>query len=142
MFEPLASEFQNAGKGYIVASVGEAAGDVPYTAFFASKSYIEDNEDKITSFVKALKKAYDYMNNHTNLEVANAVSKQFPSTSVESLAKAISQYKAIGAWNYNLQPTEQSYNKLQDILANSGELTSRVDFNKIVNLAFAQEVFK
>ena len=82
------------------------------------------------------------MNNHTNLEVANAVSKQFPSTSVESLAKAISQYKAIGAWNYNLQPTEQSYNKLQDILANSGELTSRVDFNKIVNLAFAQEVFK
>lgn len=35
MFEPTASEYVALGKGYIVASVGEASGEVPYTAFSA-----------------------------------------------------------------------------------------------------------
>lgn len=38
MFEPAASSVEAEGKGYIVASVGEAAGEIPYTAYFAKKA--------------------------------------------------------------------------------------------------------
>ena len=141
MFEPTASEYQNSGKGYIVASVGEAAGDVPYTAFFASKSFIKNNQNKLKGFIKGLKQAYEYMNSHTNSEIAEVIKGQFPSTDVTSLAKSISQYKSIGAWNYNLQPTEASYTRLQDILENSKELTKRVEFSQIVDCKLAQEIF-
>lgn len=37
LFEPTASMTQKQGKGYMVASVGEAAGEIPYTAYFAKK---------------------------------------------------------------------------------------------------------
>ena len=39
LFEPTASMTEEQGKGYIVASVGEAAGEIPYTAYFAKKLY-------------------------------------------------------------------------------------------------------
>ena len=35
LFEPTASMTEDEGKGYVVASVGEAAGEVPYTAYCA-----------------------------------------------------------------------------------------------------------
>ena len=37
MFEPTASSVEAEGKGYIVAAVGEEAGEMPYTAYFAKK---------------------------------------------------------------------------------------------------------
>ena len=47
MFEPTASSVEAEGKGYIVAAVGEEAGEMPYTAYFAKKSFIEKNADMI-----------------------------------------------------------------------------------------------
>jgi NitT/TauT family transport system substrate-binding protein len=61
LFEPTASEYQRAGKGYVVASVGEESGEVPYTAFTALSSYISKNPQTIEKFIRALYKAIDYM---------------------------------------------------------------------------------
>ena len=47
LFEPTASLTQKENKGYIVASIGKEAGDIPYTAYFAKKSYIKENEELI-----------------------------------------------------------------------------------------------
>jgi len=141
VFEPTASEYQASGKWHIVASVGEQGGEIPYTSFIALGSYIKNNQDKIEKFMKALKKAYEFMDTHSEYEVAEAIVKQFPSTTINSIETSIKSYKAIDAWKTDMQATEQSFNRLQDIMQNAGELTNRVSFNKIVDNSIARQVF-
>ena len=142
VFEPTASEYQEQGKWNIVASVGEKGGEIPYTCFISLSSFIDNNKDTIKSFLIALKKAYEFLDTHTDTEVAEIIVKQFPSTTIKAIATSIESYKKINAWNKNMQPTKDSFNRLQDIIANSGELTKRVDYDKIVNLSLVKEIFE
>ena len=141
VFEPTASEYQASGKWHIVASVGQKSGEIPYTSFIALSSYIKDNQEKLEKFMKALKKAHEFMDTHTEKEVAEAIVKQFPSTTINSIETSIKSYKNIDAWKKNLQATEQSFTRLQDVMENSNELASRVDFDKIVDNSIAKKVF-
>ena len=141
VFEPTASEYQASGKWHVVASVGEQSGEIPYTSFIALNSYIKNNQTKLEKFMKALKKAFEFMQTHTEYEVAEAIVKQFPSTTINSIETSIKSYKSIDAWKVNMQATEQSFTRLQDIMDNAGELTNRVEFNKIVDNSIARQVF-
>lgn len=141
VFEPTASEYQAAGKWHIVASVGEMAGEVPYTSFIALGSYIQNNAETIKNFLKAIKKAYEFIADNSENTVAKAIIKQFPSTSVESIEDSIKSYKKINAWKTDMQGTEQSFERLQNIMENAGELTSRAPFSKIVDNTIAKEIF-
>ena len=141
VFEPTASEYEKQGLWHIVASVGEQGGEIPYTSFIALESYIEENEDTLKSFLKAIKKGFEFLESKSELEVAEAIVKQFPSTTIESLKTSVTNYKKIDAWKKNLQATEQSFNRLQDIMQSAGELTQRVSFSKLVDNSLAQEVF-
>ena len=99
LFEPTASMTEKEGKGYIVASVGEEAGDIPYTAYFAKKSYIEKNEEIIQKFTEAIYEGQKWVKEHTAKEIAEIIQSFFPDTSVEMLENAVKTYKDIEAWN-------------------------------------------
>lgn len=141
VFEPTASEYQASGQWHIVASVGEQSGEIPYTSFIALDSFINDNKDLVKNFLSALKKAFIFMDNHTEYEVAESIVKQFPSTSITSIETSIKSYKSIDAWKTNMQATESSFDRLQNVMQNAGELDSKVAFNKLVNNSLAKEVF-
>ncbi|MBR5523765.1 MAG: ABC transporter substrate-binding protein [Clostridia bacterium] len=139
-FEPTASMLQQEGKGYIVASVGEAAGDIPYTAYFAKKSYIEKNTDLIQRFTNAVYKGQQWVATHTAEEVAQAVAEFFPDTTMELLVSSVESYRAIEAWNTDPFMTEDSFNRLQTVMTEAGELTKTADYHKVVNNTFAEKV--
>ncbi|MBR5387899.1 MAG: ABC transporter substrate-binding protein [Clostridia bacterium] len=141
VFEPTASEYEKNGTWHIVASVGEQSGEVPYTSFIALESFIKNNPDTIKSFLKALKKAYEFIESNSELKVAEAIVKQFPSTSISSLETSIKSYKRIDAWKRDMQATEASFTRLQNIMENAGELDQRVDFSDIVINKYAKEIF-
>ena len=141
VFEPTASEYQELGRWHIVASVGAQGGEIPYTSFIALESFLSDNEETVISFMKALKKAHEFMDSHTELEIAESIVKQFPSTTIKSLETSVKSYKNIDAWQRNLQATESSFSRLQDIMISAGELDEKVDFNDLVNNNYAKEVF-
>ncbi len=140
LFEPTASEFAQAGKGYIVASVGEASGEIPYTAFSASKSYLEKNGELVKNFLRAVKKGYDYLYEKTGEEAAPALAPSFSGTSLSSIATAIESYKRIDAWKSDLFFSEQSYLKLQEVMANAGYLESEVSFAEAVDNSFVEAI--
>lgn len=140
MFEPAATVTENEGKGYIVASVGEAAGEIPYTAYFAKKSYINANADLIQHFVNALYKGQVWVATHTPAEIAEALKPSFPDTDVAVLEKVAKRYNEIGAWKTVPSMTEDSFNRLQDVIIGAGELTEKVPFDKVVNNTFANKV--
>ena len=142
LFEPTASMTEEQGAGYIVASVGAEAGEIPYTAYFANKSYIAKNEKLIQNFTDAIYKGQKWTEEHSAKEIAELIKDFFPSTDVQMLESSIQRYKDIDAWNKTPVMTEEAFNKLQDVIEEAGELEKRADYEKVVNNKYAEEAVK
>ncbi len=140
MFEPVASEYQAAGKGYIVASVGEASGEIPYTCYIAKQSWLKNNGETATAFLRAIKKAIAYAKTTDAAEVASHLYKQFPTTSYASLTTSVTSYRNIDAWADDLTMSKASFERLQDVIANAGELPARAQFEKLVDNSYANSL--
>ena len=132
LFEPSALKLEKENYGYVVASVGELGGVVPYTAFNAKKSYIEENEDIIKGFTKAIQKGLDYVHNHTNEEIASEIASYFPDTTYSDLAKVVQRYMDIDAWFTNTKIEEENFNHVMEIMENAGELSKKAPHDKLV----------
>lgn len=141
MFEPVASEYEKAGKGYIVGSVGEQAGDLPYTCFMAKSSFISANGDKIEALLRAVTKAIKYTLATDSATIAGYLKDYFASTSEESIKTSVDSYKKINSWVTNMAMKEDAFNRLQDIIEGAGELQRRVAFGDIVLTDTAQKIY-
>lgn len=142
LFEPTASLTEAEGKGYIVASVGEESGEIPYTAYFAKKSYIQNNEDIIQGFTDAIYKGQQWVKEHSAKEVAESIQSFFPDTDIEQLATAVQSYKDIDAWNDTPILKEESFDRLQEVMTMAGELEEKAPYSEIVNNKYAEESIK
>ena len=142
MFEPTASDYEAEGKGYIVASVGEQSGEIPYTCFAAKESYINENPEKIEGLLRAVTKATKFVMENDAATVAEYLAPYFDGTSEESLANSVQAYKDIDAWVSNMAMEEAAFTRLQDVIENSGELERRVDFDELILTVAAQKVYE
>lgn len=138
VFEPTASTLELNNQGYIVAAVGAYTDEIPYTAYFAKKSYIESNPEIISRFTNAIQKGLDYVNTHSALEIANVVLPSFPDADVEIISKAIENYKNIDVWNKTPAMSKESFELLQTVMTEAGELETTAPFEKIVNNSFVK----
>ena len=138
LFEPTASLTSKENKGYIVASVGESAGEIPYTAYFAKKSYINNNEDTIQKFTNSIYKGQKWVKEHTSKEIAKLIASFFPNTDMELLESAIQSYKNIDAWNETPVLKKEAFDRLQEVMTLAGELTKEAPYEKIVNNKYAE----
>ena len=139
LFEPTASMTEAQGKGYIVASVGEEAGEIPYTAYFAKKSYIENNPEIIRGFTNAVYKGQTWVKEHTAKEIAEKVQSFFPDTDLDMLTNSIQRYKDIDAWNETPVLKEEAFDRLQTVMQEAGELENKAPYDVIVNNEFAEK---
>ncbi|MCI8993756.1 MAG: ABC transporter substrate-binding protein [Eubacterium sp.] len=136
-FEPGATMLEQQKSGYVVASLGVESGYVPYTAFSAKESFIEENPEVIQSFTNALQKGMDYVNEHSAEEIAAVIAPQFPETDDETISTIVERYAKQDTWNTDLVFTEESYDLLLDILSEAGELSDSPEYEKLVNTEFA-----
>ena len=141
-FEPHATSLEAKGDGYVIASLGKDSGYVPYTAFCAKKSFLETNPGKIQSFTNALQRGMDYVNSHTPEEIAKAIQPQFKETDLDVITTIVTRYAEQDTWKKNLVFEEDSFTLLQDILEESGELSSRVPYGELVTTTFAENAAK
>lgn len=141
-FEPHATSLEQQGKGYVVASLGEDSGYVPYTAFSAKKSYLEKNKDTVQAFTNALQRGMDYVQSHSPEEIAKVIAPQFAETDLETLTAIVARYYEQDTWKENLIFEESSFDLLQNILEDSGVLEKRVPYKDLVNTEFAKEAAK
>ena len=137
-FEPHATLLEQKGDGYVVASLGEDSGYVPYTAFSAKKSYIEANPEVIQSFTNALQKGMDYVQAHSPEEIAAIIQPQFEETDAETITAIITRYYEQDTWKEDLVFSEDAFTLLQNILEESGELSQRVPYTDLANTSFAE----
>ena len=141
-FEPHATSLELQGQGYVVASLGEDSGYVPYTAFSAKKSYLEKNKDTVQAFTNALQRGMDYVQSHSPEEIAKVIAPQFAETDLETLTTIVARYYEQDTWKENLIFEKSSFDLLQNILEDAGELENRVPYEDLVNTEFAKEAAK
>ena len=137
-FEPHATSLESKGDGYVVASLGEDSGYVPYTAFSAKKSYIAENPEVIQSFTNALQKGMDYVQSHSPSEIAQVIAPQFEETDLDTITTIVERYASQDTWKDDLIFEEDSFNLLQNILEEAGELDGRVPYADLVDVTYAQ----
>lgn len=142
LFEPTASEMVASGKLYLLASVGEYAGDVAFTAYSCSLKYFKENEDVLTKFTKAIYRGQIFVATHSNEEVAKVIKTQFNDVSVETLTSVVERYRAINAWCKTPEFSEKAYDNLQNIMIEADELDSKVEFSTLVDNSIALKVIK
>lgn len=144
LFEPTASMLVKSGGGNIVASIGESAGDIPYTCFMATQSYISENPETIAAFTRAIYKGQQWVENHSDEEIANSVSSFFPGTDKDILISVIKNYKDIDAYAYSPTLKKDSLSRLMDIIQgyDSKLIPSRPAFEKIVDNSYAEAATK
>lgn len=138
-FEPGATNLEKEGKGFVVASLGTDSGYVPYTAFSAKQSYINEHPDIIQGFTNALQKGMDYVQTHTPEEIASIIAPQFKETDQDTITTIVTRYYDQDTWKDNLIFEENSFDLLQDILESAGELTERAPYEDLVTTEFAKE---
>ena len=132
LFEPNATQIEQQGYGYVVASLGELGGIIPYTSYSAKASFIENNKDTVNKFTKAIQKGLDFVNKNNSETIAKIIQIEFPDTKIEDLINTIEQYKKVNTWPTTTNFTEESFNHMQDIMINAKQLEKKVDYNKLI----------
>ena len=138
-FEPSATLLEQEGTGYVVASLGTDSGYVPYTSYSAKASFLEDHPKTIQKFTNALQKGMDYVSTHSPEEIATVIAPQFPETDLATVTAIVTRYYQQDTWKDNLIFNEESFQLLQDILQDAGELSRRTEYTNLVTTSFAQK---
>ena len=138
-FEPSATLLEQEGAGYVVASLGTDSGYVPYTSYSAKTSFLKDHPETIQKFTNALQKGMDYVSTHSPEEIATVIAPQFPETDLATVTAIVTRYYQQDTWKDNLIFNEESFQLLQDILQDAGELSRRTEYTDLVTTSFAQK---
>ena len=138
-FEPSATALEKEGAGYVVASLGVDSGYVPYTSYSAKTSYMEKNPEIIQKFTNALQKGMEYVQSHTPEEIAEVIAPQFAETDLDTVTAIVKRYYDQDTWKSNLIFEKESFELLEDILEDSGELSERVSYENLVTTKYARE---
>ena len=141
-FEPTASTLVANGQGHIIASVGAETGEIPYTAFTANRSFIDENEETIKNFLRAIMKGYNFLVSSNIDDIVEALKPSFDGTSDELLKKSIEAYISIDSWNSTPIMSEVAYNNLIRIMQNAGKLSETVPFSDVVDNSYATAILK
>ena len=139
LFEPTASAVEREGKGYILASIGELSGEIPYTAYYANKSYIEKNPAVIQSFTNAVYKGQLWVKSHTAAEVAKAIAPYFPDTDIALLETVCQRHADVDAFMSDPVLLPEAFDRLQTVMEQAGELNGRVQYEALVDTTFAKK---
>lgn len=140
LFEPVASQLEVEGKGYIVSAIGHDSGEIPYTCYTATQSFIDKNSDKLEKFLRAVWKGVDYVNNHTASDLAKVVAPYFEGTNEVLLTRAIDNYKKYDMWMNTPVTSKPGFERIQSIMQNAGELSTTVPYDVIVDNTVASKI--
>lgn len=142
LFEPTASIFEQQGQGHIVASFGEESGTVPYTVFMTKQSYLEDNEENVKKFTRAIYRAQQWVNDSSAQEIAEVIEPYFEDTDIDMLTASIERYKNQGSFSLDPILDEEAWQNLKNIMDEAGELPIDAPYTDLVNTEIAEEIMK
>lgn len=140
LFEPTASQMVASGQLYLLESVGRLAGEVAFTAYSCTDSYLKKNQETLEKFIKAIYRGQLYVWNHTDLEVAEVIHEHFTDIDISTLKDVVNRYRLIEAWAKTPIFSEIAFDNLQKIMIEANELDEKVLFKNLVDIEIAKRV--
>lgn len=140
LFEPVASKIEQEGKGHVIASFGKHSGKLPYTVYLTRKDFLQEDEDLLKGFTRAIYKAQKWAYSHSPREIANSLQSFFPDTDQDILVKVLKRYQDQKSWAVDPVIHEKEYEKLLKIMNQAGELPDRVPYKEVIDTKIAKEV--
>lgn len=138
-FEPYAASLEQDEEGYVVASLGTESGYVPYTAYCAKKSFLEKNPGTVQKFTNAIQRGLDYVNSHTPEEIAKVIGPQFAETDAKKLETIVQRYYDQKTWKTDTVFEKESFELLEEILMQAGELEKTLPYDQLVTKEFSEK---
>lgn len=132
LFEPTALKLEKEGYGYVLQSIGLLSGEMPYTTFYARKSYIENNKEIIKSFTKAINKGLEFVKNNDEMKIAKSIYKQFPDLSLNDLSTIVKRYKDADSFLDSSYIEEKLLINLENLLIDNNLLRDYVPYNDLI----------
>ena len=132
LFEPTATSVVKLGNSCIVESIGKLSGEVPYTAFYARKSYLNNNEDLMKKFTEAINKGLEFTLNNDSKKVAKIILPQFPDSALNDIETIINNYKKYDSWLNNPTISEESLKKKKKILLDNKLVEEEAPYSKLI----------
>ena len=133
LFEPNASNIEKNGYGFIVESIGKNEDTMPYTAFYTTKSFLDNNKETLKKYNNALNKGLEYIKKHNSHDIAMIIKNQFSDIDTKDLEKYIDNYKDIDSWYDNTFIPEEDFKSLQKLLIKNKLIDKEVPYNILVN---------
>ena len=132
LFEPNATLLEQEGYGHVVASIGRLSGEMPYTAFYTKKSYLEENKDLLERFSRAINKGLEYVQTHTARETAEVILPQFTDSSLDELEMFVARYKESDSWLSSTYIPEEYFKNLEDLMIENDLLEDYVPYDDLI----------
>ena len=133
LFEPTATTVVNVSDACIVDSIGRLSGEVPYTAFYARKSYLEENEELLLGFTRAIAKGLEFVLNNDSKTTASVILPEFPDSALNDIITIIDNYKEYDSWLTTPYISEESFNNLQDMLINNNLIEDYIPYSDLIH---------
>jgi len=142
--EPEASNLEKAGKGQVVASIGQEVGQVDFTSFTTTDAYIGKHPDVLKAWTRAIYRSQQYVRDAPPADLAKHMRPYFPGLSEAELIKAVERYRPYKLWKLDPVIQKAAMEKLQDMLIDTGlqKPDERVAYEKLVNTTFAKEAMQ
>lgn len=143
LFEPTATNLQNEGNGYVLDAVGEFSGYLPYTVFATKQSFLDDKPEQAEKFLTAVYRGYQYIATSSSLDAAKALGASFSGMTTEELQIAVEQYLSIDAWCSSPVMSEESFDKMMEIInSTTSETQYNVTYSQVVDNSIANLIGK
>lgn len=142
LFEPVATNLEKEGRGYVVASIGAEGGNIPYTSYSTTAEFLKKNPELVEGFTNAVYKGMLWVQSSTSEQVAEVLKEHFPDADVDTLAKLVTRYKDQDTWKPDPVLTREGFEQIQNIMQDAGQLDRRAPYDKLVVDEFAKKAMQ
>lgn len=80
-----------------------------------------------------------YVNTHTPEEIAKTIQPQFQETELDVITRIVRRYAEQDTWKSDLNFEKESFELLQELLLDAGELKEKVPYEKLVTTKYTEK---
>lgn len=135
--EPAAEQLLADGVGQLAVALGKINGNIAYSSFAATNSYLNSRPDVIHRFIAGYSKALAWLEAATPEQVCDAIKQFFPETAPELITASVARYKDQDNWPSSPSLDRPQFDGLQEILMAAGMVKERQAYEKVVTTMFA-----
>ena len=130
------------GAAFLVASMGDATGPVPFSSFMTTPAFLDRERAVLERFTRAVYRTQRWMAQAPARDIAAAIAPAFPDVDPVIREKAIDRYLRQATWARDPLVRRPGYEYLQRILLDGGFIKREHRYEDLVDITIAEAAMK